>query len=335
MRVRRSLLAVGILVFTGRPVGALELGLPTPNTALFESGQAAAFYQPTVEGTVESGMFGCVRRGGRRFHEGIDIKSVQRDRRGESSDPVTAAAVGRVAFINHVAGRSNYGRYLILEHRWDDVSVVTLYAHLREIADELRAGDWVERGQRIATLGRTTNTREGISPDRAHLHFEVGFMVNPNFRIWYARRDPKAPPFGNYNGQNFIGLNPADLLRAYAAKPEKNFARYVAAQPIAFTVLIATNRLPWARLHPEQIINAKNDQAVAAYEIGVTGWGLPVTVATRFAADIGNRRLPALNLVNESILPTDGCRKLVERRGKGWALTADGKTWIELLTFVP
>lgn len=312
---------------------ALDIGLPTANDALFRPGAEAAFYQPTVEGTVDSGMFGCVRRGGRRFHEGIDIKCLQRDRRGESTDPVLAIAVGKVAFINHVAGRSNYGRYVILEHRWNDVAVHSLYAHLREVAGSLRVGQWVNKGQPLGILGRSTNTREGITPDRAHVHLEIGFMVNPRFQVWYARRDPKAPPFGNYNGQNFIGLDPAALLRAAAADPELDFARYVTGQPVAFTVLVPADRFPWATLQPWQIEGARDD--AAAYEVGVTGWGLPVRIWARSAVAVAGRRLPALNLVNETILEAENCRGLVRRQsnGRDWELTPGGRDWLELLTF--
>lgn len=348
----RELLVISI-AFMARAACALDVVLPTANDALLQPGQEARFFQPTIEGTVESGMFGCVRRGGRKFHEGIDIQCLERDRRGESIDPVLAAAVGRVVFINTVPGRSNYGRYLILEHRWDNVAVVTLYAHLREIADGVRIGQWVNKGQRIATLGRSTNTREGITPDRAHLHFEVGFMINPQFQRWYARRDPKAPPFGNYNGQNFIGLDPAAFLRAYRAKPDVKFGDYVANHALAFTVLVPANRFPWAALHPEQVVdlagrtNQSNDTAfgtaaavplqneIAAYEVGVTGWGLPVRIWPRSQAEIGGRRLPMLNRVNQTVLAAQGCRKLVQQRGKTWMFTEDGKTWLELLTYVP
>src|SRR5271154_1780304 len=77
---------------------ALDICLPTANDALLRPGADADYFQPTVEGNVESGMFGCVRDNGRRFHEGIDIKCLQRDRRGEPTDPVHAVADGDVAF---------------------------------------------------------------------------------------------------------------------------------------------------------------------------------------------------------------------------------------------
>ncbi len=311
------------------PAWALDLCLPTPNDALFRPGGAAAFYQPTVEGTVESGMFGCTRRDGRRFHEGVDIRCVERDRRGECVDPVWAVGEGVVAFINHRPGLSNYGRYVMLEHHWDGVRVHTLYAHLREVADGLTVGQTVAKGHRLGTVGRSTNTREGISPDRAHLHFEIGFLLNPHFQRWNARREPNAPPFGNYNGQNFSGLDPAAFFHAYAADRTLNFAGYLARQPIAFTVLVRADRLPWAQLHPEQITG---NGPAPYYEVGVTTTGLPVKLWRRATVD---RPVPALHLVNEPLLATVTCRQLVSRVGDAWQFTPTGRDWLDLLTYRP
>jgi hypothetical protein len=309
---------------------ALDICLPTGNDALLRPGSDADFFQPTVEGTVESGMFGCVRRDGRKFHEGLDIKCLQRDRRGEPTDPVHAVAAGTVAFINNKPGLSNYGRYIVLEHRWDGVQVFTLYAHLRAIADVLATGQPVQKGQAIATLGRSTNTREGISRDRAHLHFEINFMLNPNFHVWYPKRDPKAPPFGNFNGLNFIGLDPAAFFRAYAADRQLNFAAYISRLPVAFTVLFGAKPLPWMELHPEQV---QSRAAAAAYEVGFTAWGLPVVVWPRAEAPAG--RLPALHRVSETELARNGCRGLVRQRGNRWELTEAGREWIELINYAP
>lgn len=319
-------------------LAALLISLPTANNALLKAGGDAQFFQPTVEGTVESGMFGCVRRQGQRFHEGVDIRCLQRDRRGEPTDPVHAVADGEVAFVNAKPGLSNYGRYIVLKHRWDGVEVYTLYAHLREVA--VVAGQPVSRQQVIGTLGHSTNTREGISAERAHLHFEINFMLNPAFRVWYPRRDPKAPPFGNFNGKNLIGLDPAAWYRAYAADRQLNFAEYVARQPIGFTVLVRARPFPWLAMHPEQV-RPGTDPPVA-YELAATAWGLPVAVWPRTRAEISEaqwralqRGPAALHRVNESELARAGCRKLLERAGKGWRLAAEGREWAELLTYAP
>ena len=107
--------------------------LPTSNRALFEKGGEARFFAPTVGRPWTSGMFGCVRTDGMQMHEGLDILSVQRDRRGEPTDPVAATADGVVAYVNAKSGLSNYGRYLILRHVIEGLEVYSLYAHLAQI----------------------------------------------------------------------------------------------------------------------------------------------------------------------------------------------------------
>ena len=46
---------------------------PTPNPAFQNGKPIEAYVQATVSGRVESGLFGCVRNGGSRFHEGLDL----------------------------------------------------------------------------------------------------------------------------------------------------------------------------------------------------------------------------------------------------------------------
>lgn len=323
-------------------VQALDISLPTANNALLQPGREADFFQPTADGGVESGMFGCVRSEGRRFHEGIDIRCLQRDKRGEPVDPVYAVSDGTVAFINTKPGLSNYGRYIVLEHRWDGVPVFTLYAHLREAADALAVGQGVKKGQRIGTMGRSINSRPGISKDHAHLHFEISFMLNANFHIWYPRRDPKAPPFGNFNGRNFVGLDPAGLFRTIAANPKLNFAQYVAKQPVAFTVLLPARPFSWWTLHPEQfqIGPGQQDRKFSVLEIGMTAWGLPVASWPRNQIAEPHRQLllvgqPVMSQVNEVELSRGNCRRLVRRVGGAWVLTQEGREWVELLTYTP
>ena len=76
----------------------------------------SAFIQPTASGDPQSGCYGDARSGGIRFHEGIDIKAVARDRRGEPLDQVFAAMAGVVRYVNHQPGDGSYGRYIVIEH---------------------------------------------------------------------------------------------------------------------------------------------------------------------------------------------------------------------------
>lgn len=314
------------------PLGTwgLEVGLPTPNDALWRPEGAALFFQPTVEGTLESGMFGCRRRGGRRFHEGVDIRCVERDRRGECVDPVWSVADGRVVFVNRQPSLSNYGRYVVVEHLWDGVRVWTLYAHLADVTAGLRVGQSVGKGTRLGTVGRSANTREGIPPERAHLHFEIALMLNPHFDAWYRRRQPKAPALGAFNGQNFAGIDPVAVWHASFTKRQWRFTEHLGQLPVGFTVLVRADRFPWRELQPH--LCAGDPSGAVAFEVAVTPWGAPVRY---WPVGEVTGPLPRLARVNEAMLRATTCRQLVVEHARGWHLSAAGREWLELLTFVP
>ena len=92
---RPVLLGVLLLVPLPALAARVEFVWPTPNSAWAEGRPIDDFIQPTVSGDPESGTFGCIRSGGRQFHEGIDIKPLKRDRHGEPADAVFAAMDGR------------------------------------------------------------------------------------------------------------------------------------------------------------------------------------------------------------------------------------------------
>ena len=96
-----------------------------------------------------------MRSNGFQFHEGIDIKPVGRDRRGEPADQVFAAMDGVVRHVNDRAGDSNYGRYIVIEHPGATPAVYTLYAHLARVLPGIAQGAHVERGQAIAIMGHS------------------------------------------------------------------------------------------------------------------------------------------------------------------------------------
>ncbi len=95
------------------------------------------------------------------FHEGLDIEV-------STGTPVRAAAGGRVVRSGYEA---LYGNLLMVDH---GNGFRTLYAHLAERL--VRAGDLVQKGDVIGTVGDTGRT---TGP---HLHYEVrvnGLPVNP------------------------------------------------------------------------------------------------------------------------------------------------------------
>ncbi|MCL6479833.1 MAG: M23 family metallopeptidase [Peptococcaceae bacterium] len=85
-------------------------------------------------------------------HEGIDIAA-------DYGVPIRAAMAGRVAFAGP---RGTYGLAVILDH---GDGLITLYAHSSKIL--VSEGEWVDRGQVIALVGNTGNSRG------PHLHLEL------------------------------------------------------------------------------------------------------------------------------------------------------------------
>src|SRR5437868_4460246 len=148
MRTGTSALLIYLIALASSRAEALNLVLPTDNDALLR-GDGAAFYQ-YIEREYhgekstpwQGGRYGFVRdpietSAGvvyTRFHEGVDIKPLQRDANGEPLDDIHAIADGKVVHVNPVAGYSNYGRYVVIEHRFDGCNYYSLYGHLSTIS---------------------------------------------------------------------------------------------------------------------------------------------------------------------------------------------------------
>ena len=163
---------------------------PTANHALFAKNGGETFFVGTVGKPWTSGTFGCVRSDGWQVHEGLDIRCLKRDRKGEPTDPVLATADGTVAYFSAKPSLSNYGNYVVLRHSIDGLEIYSLYGHLREIRPGLKIGQALKANETIATMGRTTNTREGISKERAHVHFELNLFYNDRFEDFHRKHSP-------------------------------------------------------------------------------------------------------------------------------------------------
>lgn len=95
------------------------------------------------------------------MHEGLDIANAV-------GTPIVAPADGLVVFASMEGG---YGKVLVVDHGY---GVKTRYAHLSDF--DVKVGDKVRRGQRMAALG---NTGRSTGP---HVHYEVrvnGIPTNP------------------------------------------------------------------------------------------------------------------------------------------------------------
>lgn len=306
---------------------------PTANRALLEPGGEARFFTGVEGKDWTTGQFGCVRSDGHRFHEGLDIRCLTRDRHGEPMDAVNASADGQVAYINRRPGLSNYGNYVVIWHLMDGIEIYTLYAHLAEPAPGLAVGQKVQAGQTIGRMGRTANTRQRITKERAHCHFEIDFGASDHFAEWFNHRTRgEQNDHGNFNGRNLLGIDPAPILRLSSRKDGSfNLARYVKSLPELCRVAVK-GRPSWIRRCPglvETSAAAARD-GVAGYEIAITFNGAPIRAVGRSAQELppGSETLLA---VNPAVAGQHACCGLLARRGTGWALTSRGSELMELL----
>jgi len=245
----------------GQPI---ELSLPTENHHLFtnEPEQFYMYVDRTFEGETskpwEGGSFGFVRSPIRvgdqmvlsQFHEGIDIAPVNRDKAGNPLDLVMSIASGTVVHTSPIAGRSNYGKYVVVEHEWQGSKVASLYAHLAEITVQI--GDPVKSG---SVLGRMGYTGAGLNRTRAHVHLELGFTMSEHYEGWHRQNFGSANYHGNYNGMNIAGVDVAAFFLAHKANPEMSFSEFVLSRPMQFKVTVPggadepefLKRYPWMR----------------------------------------------------------------------------------------
>ena len=326
-----------VLIASATLTFAQTFVLPTPNKAIFTPGAEADYFTPTPGRTWVSGTFGCVRSEGWQMHEGLDIKHTKRDIRGEPMDAIYAAADGRVAYINHNSGLSNYGKYIVVEHRIEGILVYTTYAHLSAFAEGLSTGDNVRRGQTIATMGRTTNTRSPITKDRAHLHFEITVRLNDRYSSWHsATLKGQRNDHGNWNGRNFVGVDPREVFMEQRRLGAKfNFLDYVRKRTELCRVLVRDTKFPWLRQYTPLVKRnpVADKEGVAGYEVSLDFNGLPFLLVPRAKSEIGSGAKVKLLSVNEREQSANPCRKLVTKRGGNWELTNTGSQLIDLMIY--
>ena len=311
--------------------------LPTANRAIFEPGGEERYFVGTVGKPWMSGTFGCVRTDGWQLHEGLDIRCLERDRHGEPTDPVLATADGTVAYINKRPSLSNYGNYLILRHVIEGVEIYSLYAHLREIRPGLKPGDAVKSGETIATMGRTSNTAQSISKDRAHVHFELNLVVNERFPEWYRKTFPtQRNDHGGWNGQNLIGIDPREvLLEQHRLGAKFSLVQFIRSQPELCRVMVRHTDFPWVRRYPMLVRPnpVAQKEGIAGYELALNFNGLPCELIPRAASEIKTKSRFQLLSVNAEERQKNPCRKLVTQKGKHWDLANNGLHLLELLLY--
>jgi peptidoglycan LD-endopeptidase LytH len=325
-----------LLLLSAWAVAAQPFQLPTANRAIFEPGGQERYFVPTTGKTWVSGTFGCVRSDGWQMHEGLDIKCLQRDRHGEPSDPVMATADGVVAYFNDKPSLSNYGRYVVLMHHINGMEIYSLYAHLSALASGLRAGQSVKAGQNIAVMGRTSNTRERISKERAHVHFELNLFYSEHFNAWFKRRFPgERNDHGLFNGENLVGIDARLILLAEHEEGARfDLLNWIQHRTELCRVQVRQTDFPWLHRYPMLVKQGSmgHGEPVAAYEIALDFNGLPFELIPRTAAQCKGTAKFQLLSVNEAEYTKNPCRRLVTRQGTHWELGGNGLSLLDLLT---
>jgi hypothetical protein len=331
---------IALLLSAALPLAAApeELRLPTGNDALF-NGQPEKFYMyvnRNFEGQAtqawEGGCYGFVRSPVRlpsgevvltKFHEGIDIAPVQRDPAGNPLDTITSIADGTVAYVSPVAGQSNYGKYVVVEHRWDDCSVYSIYAHLSEIT--CKPGDAVTAG---AKLGQMGFTGAGIDRPRAHVHLEIVMKFSDRYEDWNKFVGGGKNHHGNFNGMNFTGADASKFFLERKANPALTFREFVAAQPVQFKVTVPSRGLPdMAKRYPWMVQG--DPTKAAAWEISFTATGQPVA----FTASERKVTGPLVTYVRPAaILQNYLTRGLLTGQGETASLSHSGKQLVALVS---
>lgn len=333
--IAARIFAIWSLLVAGRLAAAdrADIVWPTPNTAWAEGRPLGEILQHAGSGDPESGGFGGVRSGGAQFHEGLDMKCVSRDRRGEPADSIFAAMAGVVRHVSSSAGDSNYGRYVVLEHPEMTPAVYTLYAHLSRIAPGLKAGDHVTRGQILGTMGHSSGGYV-IPRYRAHLHFEMGVMMTQEFQSWYAMRKFGSPnDHGLWNGMNLMGFDPMDFLNQWRERKVNTFQDYISRMAPAVRLRVATRRVPDFVLRYPSLMTKPLPAAVAGWEIKCDWTGIPFSWTPLNEMEVVGLtpNQPRILEVDAGIVRHNRSKTLVISRRSGWVVGKDLETVLQQL----
>jgi murein DD-endopeptidase MepM/ murein hydrolase activator NlpD len=319
----------------------LRLRFPTANDALFDDEPAfyAALDRETIPGLRtagwEGGQYGFVRSPARtpgglifsQLHEGLDIRPLERDTRGEPLDTVVAVADGIVDYVTRSAGSSSYGRYIVVRHRWDGTPVYSLYAHLSSAA--VATGDTVRAGEALGQLGYTGR---GTAQHRAHVHLEIGLLLNEHFQRWFDAYYGSRNFHGLFFGKNIAGVNAAALYRSLRQDAGLSFATFVRRQPVAYRIAIPGDRpldlltrYPWLA---EGDAAPADTAAAGAWVVSFTREAVPVRIARRPQPVAEPEVVYVAPSVRRGHLSTAG---YLARGTDDYHLTREGRAYMALL----
>ncbi len=298
-------------------VACAELVWPTPNPA-FQNGESIeTFIQPTASGKKESGLFGCVRNNGYRFHEGLDLYPIDRDRRNEPTDSIFAVLPGKVVYVNKVAGHSSYGRYIAIQHDQESPAFHTLYAHLASIDPAVAVGTRVTAGMQIGIMGRSAS--KPIPRSRAHLHLEMGFRLSDSFQDWYDRQKfGSKNRHNNWNGMNLLSINPLDFYQKMRSGRVSTLHEYLKQMPAYARIRVYTPNIPdFVQRYPALVTRPYQPSDLVAWDIAFSKYGVPKEWTPRFASENLNGQPGDVTILayNPELLKKQTCRRVLNLKG--------------------
>ena len=313
--------------------------LPTNNDYIFK-GERSKFYMyvnRSFEGKYSqswsAGKYGFVRDLkrtkdgviGTKFHEGIDIAPLERDKSNRALDEIYSIDNGTVAYVNSSSNKSTYGKYIVIEHNWDSGPIYSLYAHLAEIS--VQAGDTVTKGLKIGIMGYTG---AGLKRARSHLHLELNLLLSTGFDSWYDKHFKGSKNLhGNYNGLNMSGLNIGTFYIAQNRDATLTIPRFVKSQKIYYQVTIPRNgplalldRYPW-------LLKGSPKRITPSWELSFTASGLPVSVAPSMRQVSAPRITSVVKCLSQHEYHTKG---ILNGTGYRATLSKAGTRYIELIS---
>ena len=305
-----------------------KLSWPTPNPAFVSGLGFKAFLQKTgPDKDFSSGAFGCVRNNGYKFHEGIDLFPIKREKNGDPSDSVFSAMGGTVAYINHKSSESSYGKYLVLEHPDHSPSLYSLYAHLDNLRDDLRVGSKVDVAEVLGKMGNSSSFR--IPQSRAHLHFEIGFRLSQEFDTWYNRKSFKTPnKHGNYNGFNLVGINPLPFFKYYQSGKMHTPNDFIKQLPEIVKLRVSSNLTPSIlKINPSLCTSDVLDKGTRSWICSFGPYGIPLSFTPSIEQHSDKLEIISFNKMHQ----TGNCRKLVEKKGNSLIPSEQLLSYLEIL----
>ena len=226
--------------------------------------------------------------------------------------------------VNSVPGYSNYGKYIVIEHRWGGSNYYSLYGHLSSIA--VQPGDTVKHGQRIAVMGYTGT---GLNRERAHLHLELNLMLSREFESWYNaffRNDPNHN--GIYNGMNLAGLDIARLYLALHKNPSLTIPEFLGREETFYKVTVPKARhfeLP--KLYLWMLTTGSRNEK-SSWEVSFAQSGVPL----RIESSDKSATQPELSYVKKSSADYSHLtRDIISGHGANAHLTDYGRQLMRLL----